>query len=121
MAKARMANVREKLWDYNAVIPGQAGTTTVVELTKENISMCAELSQNPDPRYKLVGPGGDSGLPLVAMPTMVLSYAPLLRETIAENNGFIALEDSTTARRQTPFAKCEIRFHRPAKAGDTIT
>ncbi len=121
MAKAGMAKVREKLWDYNAVIPGQAGTTTLVRLTEENISKYAELSQNPDPRYKLVGPGEDSGSLLVAMPTMVLSYAPLLRENIAENNGFIALEDSITARRQTPFAKCEIRCHRPAKAGDTIT
>jgi acyl dehydratase len=52
---------------------------------------------------------------------MVLTYAPLLREEIAEANGFVALEWSTTARRQTPFAKCEIRWSRGVLAGDTIT
>lgn len=116
-----MTTLREKLWDYNAVIAGQAGTATTVTLTEENISRYAEIAQNPDPRYKWTGATPDAGGPLVAMPTMVLTYAPLLRENIAENNGFVALEQSATARRQTPFAKCEIRWHRPAKAGDTIT
>jgi len=116
-----MAKVLEKLWDYKAVIAGQAGTTTIVELTDEDISRYADVAQNPDPRYQRIAGGRDSGEPLVAMPTMVLTYAPLLRENIAENNGFVAQEDSTTARRQTPFAKCEIRYHRPARAGDTIT
>ena len=116
-----MARPVEKLWDYAAVIAGQAGTTTDVKLTDENIAMYAEIAQNPDPRYQQTGSGQDSSEPLVAMPTMVLTYAPLLRENIAENSGFVALEQSTTARRQTPFAKCEIRWHRPAKAGDTIT
>ena len=55
------------------------------------------------------------------MPTMVLTYAPLLREEIAEANGFVALEQSQSARRQTPFAKCEIRWSSPVRAGDTIT
>ena len=55
------------------------------------------------------------------MPTMVLSYAVLLREEIAEANGFVNFEQSRTARRQTPFAKCEIRWHRPVVAGDIIT
>ena len=59
--------------------------------------------------------------PQLAMPTMILSYAPLLREEIAEANGYTALEQSQTARRQTPFAKCEIRWHIPVTAGDTIT
>ena len=52
---------------------------------------------------------------------MVLTYAPLLRDEVAEANGFVALEQSKRARRQTPFAKCEIRWHHPARAGDTIT
>ena len=55
------------------------------------------------------------------MPTMAVSYAPLLRAEIAENNGFTALEQSKTARRQTPFAKCEARWFQPAFVGDTIT
>ena len=47
-----MTTLREKLWDYKAVITGQAGTTTVVNLTDENISRYAEIAQNPDPRYQ---------------------------------------------------------------------
>ena len=111
----------EKLWDYGAVAPGQAGTTTVVKLTEDNISRYARTAQNQDPRYHYAGAHREYPDTLVAMPTMVLSYAPLLRDDIAENNGFVALEQSKTARRQTPFAKCEIRWHRPARAGDTIT
>lgn len=105
-----MLEQQEKLWDYEAAQPGQAGRPTVVPITDDNISEYARLSQNP----------GYCGGPL-AMPTMVLSYAPLLRDDIAENNGFVALEQSKTARRQTPFAKCEIRWFRPVSAGDTIT
>jgi acyl dehydratase len=52
---------------------------------------------------------------------MVLAYAPLLRYDIAANNGFVALEESKGARRQTPFAKCDIRWYEPVVAGDIIT
>ena len=55
------------------------------------------------------------------MPTMVVTYAPLLRENIAESSGFVALERSATARRQTPFAKCEIRWFAPVSEEDVIT
>jgi acyl dehydratase len=112
---------QEKLWDYAAVQPGQAGQPTVVSITAGNIAEYALVSQNPDPRYQGAGANQELGGALVAMPTMALAYAPLLRDDIAENNGFVALEQSKTARRQTPFAKCEIRWHRPAQAGDTIT
>ena len=49
------------------------------------------------------------------MPSMVLAYAPLLRYDLAEHNGFVALEDSKTARRQTPFAKCDISVARAGR------
>ena len=105
-----MLEQQEMLWDYDAVEPGQAGHPTLVSITNENIADYARLSQNPE--Y-------NSGS--VAMPTMLISYAPLLRDDIAENNGFVALEQSKTARRQTPFAKCEARWFKPVKAGDVIT
>ena len=44
-----------------------------------------------------------------------------MREDIAEASGFVAFEKSVTARRQTPFAKCEVSWSRPARPGDTIT
>ena len=68
--------------------PGQIGNETIVEITAKNISEYARLALNDSPSYH-----PDAGS-LVAMPTMVLSYAPLLREEIAEANGFVAFEVS---------------------------
>ena len=116
-----MLEQREKLWDYDAVAPGQVGTPTVVQIKEENISQYALTAQNPDSRYHQAGAGQEYAGEFVAMPSMVLSYAPLLREELAEANGFVALEQSQTARRQTPFAKCEIRWSGPVRAGDTMT
>ena len=109
-----MVEQAEKLWTYEAVEPGQYGAETVVAITAGNIAGYAQVALNDDPRYR-----GTSAT--LAMPTMVLAYAPLLREEIAEANGFIAQEQSKTARRQTPFAKCEIRWHKPICDGDVIT
>ncbi len=111
----------EKLWDFDAVEPGQAGPPTVVTITPEQIAEYASIAQNPDARYRVGSGSAEYGGAAVPMPTMALSYAPLLRAEIAENNGFTALEQSKTARRQTPFAKCAARWFRPARAGDTIT
>ena len=110
-----MVDQRERLWHFDAVEPGQVGNETVVEITAGDIAEYARLALNHSPEYASSGDG------LVAMPTMVLSYAPLLREEIAEANGFVAVEVSKTARSQTPFAKCEIRWSHPVVAGDTIT
>ena len=109
-----MVEQAERLWTYDAVEPGQQGAETVVEITAENIAGYAAVALNDDPRYREASAD-------LAMPSMVLSYAPLLRDEIAGANGFVALEQSTTARRQTPFAKCEIRWHRPVAPGDVIT
>ena len=116
-----MVEQGEKLWDYQAVVPGQAGNPTVVQITQESISRYARIAQNRDHRFQRGGTGQGFEGSLVAMPTMVLDYAPLLREDIVQANGFVALEDLKTARRQTPFAKCEIRWSGPVHQGDTIT
>ena len=118
--------MREKLWDYDAVEPGQSGSPIVVTVTKEDISWYALVAQNISSHFTPSDTCQDQEWPThewpsSGMPTMVLSYAPLLREEIAEANGFVALEWSTTARRQTPFAKCEIRWSGGVMAGDTIT
>ncbi|MCZ6710699.1 MAG: MaoC family dehydratase [Gammaproteobacteria bacterium] len=107
-----MTDQLERLWTYGEVHPGQQGPQTTVEVTAQDIAEYAAVSQNPDAYYR------EPGAP--AMPTMILSYAPLCRETIANNNGFIAYEESSTQRRQTPFTKCEIRWHNAVVAGDTI-
>lgn len=110
-----MAAAAERLWDFDAVEPGQRGADTAVTITAENIAGYAAAALCDDARYRR--PAADA----LAMPTMALSYAPLLREEIAAANGFTALEQSAAARRQTPFAKCEIRWRRPVCAGDVIT
>jgi len=120
-----MFEQQERLWDYEAVEPGQQGQPTLVTLTAENIGEYALAAQNPDPRYQKSSTEAVANLEfdgrLAAMPTMAITYAPLLRDNIAENCGFVALERSKQARRQTPFAKCEVRWLAPALAGDTIT
>jgi len=115
------ANNVERLWDYDAVEQGQTGTDTLVTLTAENIEEYAAASQNDNSLYRKAGEDASSDNLLIAMPTMVVTYAPLLRENIAEASGFVALERSATARRQTPFAKCEIRWFAPVSEEDVIT
>ena len=110
----------ERLWTYDTVRVGQAGAETQVTLTGEDIAEYAACAQNPDARYLMSAAGGDAPR-MMAMPTMALTYAPLLRDEIAEANGFVAQERSVTARRQTPFAKCEMRWYRPVYAGETLT
>ena len=110
-----MVEQQERLWTYDAVEVGQVGNETTVKITAENIAEYANLALNPDPRYQ------SGGNDLVAMPTMVMSYAPLLREEIASANGYVAFEVSKTARSQTPFAKCEARWYLPVVPGDVIT
>ncbi len=114
------AEATERLWTYDAVRVGQAGKETQVMLLAEDIAEYAACAQNPDSRYMAAPAGGDAPR-MMAMPTMALTYAPLLREEIAEANGFVAQERSAMARRQTPFAKCEIRWYRPVYAGETLT
>ena len=116
-----MVEITERLWDFDAVAPGQAAPPTVVAITPEQIAEYASIAQNPDARYREGNGSAEYGGAAAPMPTMALSYAPLLRAEIAGNNGFTALEQSKTARRQTPFAKCEAHWFRPALAGDTIT
>ena len=94
-----MNNTHEKLWLFNEVEVGQDGIITEVRLTRENIAEYALVSQSED-AHSLAGTS--------VMPTMILSYAPLMREPIANKHGYTALDQSTTARRQTPFTKCEI-------------
>ena len=81
-----MVQEKEKLWVYEVVEAGQEGRPSVVTLTPEDIARYAEVSLNLAPRYQLPRANADS--PMVPMPTMALTYAPLMREDIADANGF---------------------------------
>mgnify|MGYP005726676461 CR=1 FL=1 len=111
-----MEEVEERLWSFSEVRQGQSGAATAVTLTAADIAEYAAISRNDAPRYH---PAENASA--LAMPTMILSYAPLMRESIANANGFTAYEQSRAARRQTPFTKCEIRWHAPVRSGDTLT
>lgn len=106
----------ENLWHYDSIQIGQAGPEVNVPITNDNIAEYADICQNYDPQYSI----SLSNKSLTAMPSMALSYAPLLRWEIAKNNGFVAYEDSQTMRKQTPFAKCQVDWRHPVKAGDNI-
>ncbi len=110
-----METVEEKRWEFDAVEVGQKGTPFTVEITNELISLYAKRVRNPNPAYRAEDEA------LLAMPTMVIAAAPLRRYDVAEANGFVCLERVSVAPRQTPFAKCEVRWHIPMRAGDTIT
>ena len=96
----------EKLWLYDVVEPGAGrGEITVVRLTAANIAEYARVTQNPDPQYREDAALRDYAGSAVAMPTMVLSYAPLLREDIARGQrvcrpGSVNLRPATNTLRQ---------------------
>ena len=108
--------------DYDAVAPGQAAQPTVVTITPEQIAEYARHCPEPGPSVPLRQrqqrvrrrPGADADHGRVLR-------TPVCGPKSPKNNGFTALEQSKTARRQTPFAKCEARWFQPAFVGDTIT
>lgn len=55
------------------------------------------------------------------MPTMVFDIAPLRRNAVANASGYVALEWVRENPRQTPFAKCAVRWFSAIRAGDTIS
>ncbi len=82
-----MQRAHEKRWEYEAVVIGQEGTLTHVPITANTIRAYALAVQHHHTRY--VSPETDTKYPqaVVAMPTMVLAYAPLLRSNIAAHSG----------------------------------
>jgi len=100
-----MLDQQEKLWDYDAVEVGQAGPTTEVEITEENIAEYALLAQSPDPRFQRPGVSREYDGAMLAIPTMVITYAPLMREEIAEANGSRSGPTRTAAKPLSPSAR----------------
>ncbi len=113
-----MTEVQEKRWEYDAVEVGQRNQPVTIEVPRESIARYAARVRDFNPAYHSAG--GEDGQ-VLAMPTMVFAVAPLRRQDIAANNGFVALERASFAPRQTPFAKCEVRWYAPIRAGDSIT
>ena len=50
-----MINQPEKLWNYDAVEPGQVGKPVVVTVSKEDISRYALVAQNISSRFMPIG------------------------------------------------------------------
>ncbi len=112
---------QEIRWEYDVVEVGQKGPSTVFDVSEELIAKYATAVRNDNPAYQPSGAHEAEGDESLAMPTMIIRAAPLRRADIAENNGFVAQERAKENPFQTPFAKCEIRWFGPMRAGDTIT
>ena len=115
------AGNQEIRWEYDAVEVGQTGPKTTIEVTEELITTYARAVRNPNPEYYPAESDDLEHQIKLAMPTMIFRVAPLRRQDIAAANGFTALERVSENARQTPFAKCEVRWHAPIHAGDSIT
>lgn len=116
-----MAEEEEILWEYDKVEIGQASPPFTIEVTEELIARYVAAVRNPNPAYQVSAGHSAEGGGTLAMPTMIIRVAPGSRTDIAANNGFVALESARDNPRQTPFAKCEVRWFAPLRAGDTIT
>ena len=112
---------KERRWEYDAVEIGQEGTPVSIEITDELIHQYARSVRNDNPAYHPQEADSKADMPLEAMPTMVFRIAPLRRHDIASNNGYVALEVVSENPRQTPFAKCEVRWYSKVRSGDVIT
>ena len=116
-----MAENTEIRWEYDVVEVGQTGPKLTIEVTEELIATYAKAVRNPNPDYYPPESCELERLVQLAMPTMIFRVAPLRRPDIAANNGFTALEKASENPRQTPFSKCEVRWHAPIQSGDSIT
>ena len=116
-----MSDTQEIRWEYDKVEVGQKGPKMTVEVTEELIATYAKAVRNPNPEYYPAESDDLERQIKLAMPTMIFRIAPLRRYEIAANNGFVALEKVSENARQTPFAKCEVRWQAPIHAGDSIT
>ena len=116
-----MGSGEEIRWEYEAVEIGQTGPPFTLEITDELIARYAQIVRNPNPAYSEDGAKERDRQLKLAMPTMIFRIAPLRRWDIAAANGFTALERVSENSRQTPFAKCEVRWLAPIRVNDVIT
>lgn len=105
----------EKRWEWEFVEPGPSGDPYESHVTPESIAAYAKRVRNPNPSYE----SAITGSP--AMPTAIFDIAPLRRNSVAAASGYVALEWVRDQPRQTPFAKCTVRWFAPIRAGDTVT
>lgn len=112
---------QEPRWEYDVVELGQQGPSIVVDVSEDLIAKYATAVRNDSPAYQPSAERDANGEDSLAMPTMITRVAPLRRPDIAANNGFVAQEKAKENPFQTPFAKCEIKWFAPMRAGDTLT
>ena len=111
-----MTGQEEVRWEYERVALGQRGPDLTINVTEDLIKEYATAVRHVDS-----DDGRSTGEVMMGLPTMAIRGAPLRRHDIANNNGFVSLEKASIGPRQTPFAKCEVRWFNPVRAGDAIT
>lgn len=106
----------EKRWEWDVVDPdGKPSAPKDTEVTPQSVVAYATRARNPNPRYREPKEG------MLAIPLQVFETARPRRNEVAAANGCVALEWAKENPRQTPFAKCRLRWFSPLRAGDTIT
>ena len=110
-----MTDQQEIRWEYANVVVGQRGPDLTINVTEDLIKEYATAVRHVD------SDEGQSTGPMMGLPTMAIRVAPLRRHDIASHNGFVSLEKASLNPRQTPFAKCEVRWFNPIHSGDAIT
>lgn len=107
---------RENRWEYDAVnVDGQPSKPIVSEITAESIDDYATRVRNSNRRYHQ---GIQTEVPI---PVQLFRFARLRRQDIALANDHVALEWVNENPRQTPFAKCAMRWNRVIRAGENIS
>ena len=88
-------------------------------VTRESIAAYCEAIRNDDPLYldEAAAKAGPFGR-IVAPATYAFMCAPLRRNEVMHAKGYAAPEEK--GEYQTPYAKCELRCHRPVSPGDTV-
>jgi acyl dehydratase len=111
-----MGNQMENRWEYDAVsVDGMPSKSIVSSITANSISNYATRVRNSNERYHR---GAATDVPI---PIQMFQLARLRRQDIALANDHVALEWVKENPRQTPFAKCAMRWNRVIHSGEKFT
>jgi acyl dehydratase len=108
------------MYEWDVANIGDAAPPFVYEITAESIADYCQAVRNDNPIY-VDGDAAASGPfgTIVGPPTFLIKAARHRRNEVMHAQGYASPEEKQD--RSTPFAKCELKLHKPIRLGDTIT
>ena len=108
------------MYEWELAEVGDAAPPFTIQVTPQLIARYCAAVRNDNPLYldpfaAANGPFGE----LVGPPTFAFMCAPLRRNEVMHAKGYASPEEKLD--RSTPYAKSEIHFQRPIRAGEQIT